>query len=100
MTVIVCTPASAPPATPAASVPAATPREDLARLAGRSVLFGHQSVGGNILDGVGRLVSAAGVGPRVAQLEAMVAPSPGVLGHVLLPEDGDAARKVRSFAEA
>jgi hypothetical protein len=105
MTVIACAPAPAPadarsvqPAS--AAVPAAAPREDLARLAGRSVLFGHQSVGENILDGVGRLVSSAGVGPRVARLDAMVAPSPGVLGHVLLPENGDPARKMRAFAEA
>ena len=30
----------------------------------------------------------------------MVAPGPGVLAHVLLPENGDPARKVRRFAEA
>lgn len=103
MTVIACAPTSAPSgAAPAAPAPAASaaPREDLALLAGRSVLFGHQSVGGNILEGVERLVSTAGVGPRVARLDAMVAPSPGVLGHVLLPEDGDPARKMRAFAEA
>ena len=102
MTVIVCAPASGQSAVvPAASAPvAAAPREDLARLAARSVLFGHQSVGENILDGVGRLASAAGVGPRVARLDLMVAPSPGVLGHLLLPEDGDPARKLRAFADA
>lgn len=101
MTVLACAPAAAPSGTPGAA--SSTPsREELARLAARSVLFGHQSVGANILEGVGRLVSSsgAGVGPRVAQLDAMVAPGPGVLGHVLLPENGDPARKVRSFAEA
>jgi hypothetical protein len=70
MTLLACTPAPGPPGAAGPSVP----RESLARLAGRSVLFGHQSVGGNILDGVGRLVSGAGAGPRVVQLEAAAAP--------------------------
>ncbi len=99
MTVLACAPAAAPSVAPSAPA-TALPRDQLARLAGRSVLFGHQSVGVNILDGVSRLVAAAGTGPRVQSLDAMVAPGPGVLGHVLLPENGDPARKIRSFAEA
>ena len=59
MTVLACAPAAGP-----AAPLGPPPRDALARLATRTILFGHQSVGGNILDGLTRLSSAAGAGPR------------------------------------
>jgi len=61
-------------------------RPQLERIANARVFFAHQSVGANLLDGLGRLAAEEGV-----QLH---------IDDMLVPENGDPMRKLRSFEEA
>lgn len=82
--------AQAPEPTPGAT------RRDLETLAGRTVFFGHQSVGVNLLDGLRDLAAREGVPLRIQEGRAGLR----VLGHGHLAENGDPLRKLRSFDEA
>jgi hypothetical protein len=70
---------------------------DLRILSGRTIFFGHQSVGENLLEGVQDLASREGVPLRIQETRgaALLA-----LGHGLIAENGDPLRKLRSFEEA
>jgi lysophospholipase L1-like esterase len=73
---------------------------DVARLAERRVLFGHQSVGADVTRGVERLAAQAGGALRVVELPA-AAPIPrGTFAHVLVDRNGDTDGKLRSFEQA
>lgn len=85
-------------ATTAAAEPAA--RSDLARLARRSVFFGHQSVGMNLLDGVAELAREGGPAPRIVEVRAGEAVPPGTLGHAWVGENHAPATKLAAFAKA
>jgi len=90
----------------AASVGAAThEREDhvgrdLRVLSRRSVFFGHQSVGMNLLQGVRELAAADGVALRIEERTAAIDLLPGTLAHGWLAENSDPMRKLRSFDAA
>ncbi len=75
-------------------------RRDLELLAGRTVLFGHQSVGANLLDGMRELIARHGVALRIEERNRVAGMTPGTFGHVLLAENGDPLRKLRSFDSA
>ncbi|MBK7350253.1 MAG: hypothetical protein IPI92_10345 [Gemmatimonadetes bacterium] len=88
----------APPALPAL---AAVPDSALTRLAARVVLFGHQSVGANLLEGIREV---AGRDPRVALRVTPlreVGPAPaGALLETLIGDNGQPARKTDDFLAA
>lgn len=73
---------------------------DLARLSGKRILFGHQSVGANILAGVEALATSARPALRVVEVTRPADLEPGTLGHVLVAENGRPALKLESFERA
>jgi hypothetical protein len=85
-------------ATPAAADPGL--RSDLEAVGRRTVLFGHQSVGNNILDGVRDLAAAEGVTLRIVEVSRAEALAPGTFAHALVAENGDPRRKLSSFEAA
>jgi hypothetical protein len=77
-------------ATPSASAPAGM-EEKLSR---QRIFFGHQSVGGNILDGVKQL----GAGPRVVEVKAPTdTVEPGTLAHARVGENTKPESKLADF---
>jgi hypothetical protein len=74
-------------------------RRDLELLSRRTVLFGHQSVGANVIEGVQELAAREGIPLRVAQADPAAEPAATFL-HAFVAENGDPERKLRSFAQA
>lgn len=74
--------------------------EDWRRLAGRTLLFAHQSVGGNLLDGVATLLKERPeIGLRVAELtDAPLVPVPA-LYHKRVGQNGKPSTKLAEFSE-
>jgi lysophospholipase L1-like esterase len=87
-------------AAPRAGAADATLKSDLERVAQRSIYFGHQSVGENLLDGLRDLALEAGVPLRIAEARSASALKPGTFGHTFVAENGDPLRKLRSFEQA
>lgn len=80
-----------------ATVPPVTPAQWQA-VAQQRILFGHQSVGRNILDGVRDLAAAAGVSiPMQESRGPAVAPG---LTHFAVGSNGDPLAKISDFAAA
>ena len=75
-------------------------RADLEHIAQRRILFGHQSVGMNLLDGIRQLSIAAGVPIRIAEVETASAVEPAMIGHSFIAENEDPLRKLNSFEHA
>jgi hypothetical protein len=68
-------------------------------LANTKIYFGHQSVGGNILDGVQQLLTEhPGIPLRVVQSDAPSEAAGGTLVHSRIGQNGDPAGKARDFA--
>lgn len=84
----------------AAQAHAASPdprlRAELEAVSKMSVFFGHQSVGGNLLDGVRRLAAEQGVPLEVAER----APGAAGFSHSYVGANGDPAGKIQAFARA
>jgi hypothetical protein len=87
-------------AAPRADAADMTLKADLERVAQRSIYFGHQSVGENLLDGLRDLARDAGVPLRIAEARSASALKPGTFGHTFVAENGDPLRKLRSFEQA
>jgi hypothetical protein len=75
-------------------------RAGLESLSRRTVFFGHQSVGGNILDGLRELAAREGVSLRILEVRAPGGLPPGAFGHALVPENGNPMKKLQSFEQA
>jgi hypothetical protein len=75
-------------------------RKELQSLAQRAILFGHQSVGMNLMDGLRRLAARAGVPLRIEDVGKTAAVTPGALSHVFIAENGDPVLKLQSFQKA
>jgi hypothetical protein len=75
-------------------------RDDLARLREVRVLFGHQSVGTNVLAGLSALAREAGVAVPVMEVRAGEPVPGGTIGHLLVGENGRPASKLAAFAAA
>lgn len=87
----------------AASAPSSdadAPRSRLQAISSSTVLFGHQSVGLNVLDGLRALAREEGVDVRVAEVQGATGLRPGTFGHLLVAANGDPRRKLASFAAA
>src|SRR6266480_3309790 len=75
-------------------------RADLEVVARRSIYFGHQSVGANILDGVRDLAAREGVPLQVTEIKGGAPPSGVVFGHGFMAENGNPSLKLKSFESA
>ena len=64
----------------------------------KKIVFGHQSVGANILDGVRDLSRAASV--QVSIQESRLAPTTPGITHFKVGQNGDAMSKIRDFTAA
>ena len=85
---------------PAVAGEDASLRADLEILARRSVYFGHQSVGANVVEGVRDLAAQAGVPLRVVEVGDASAVGAGTFGHGPVAENGNPLLKLRSFENA
>jgi hypothetical protein len=75
-------------------------RADLVELSHRSVFFGHQSVGRNLLDGVKVLAERSGVPVRIVETASIAGVPPGTFAHGAMPENGNPLLKLQSFEKA
>jgi hypothetical protein len=65
------------------------------------IFFAHQSVGGNIMDGVADLQKAGSIAPlHVVDMSAAATTSGGFISHALLGKNGDPAGKTDAFVAA
>jgi hypothetical protein len=73
---------------------------DLRRLGGKKILFGHQSVGRNILDGIRDLEAGDPRFPlRIVEMPSPPALAPGCLTDVPIGKNGDPLLKTDHFAQ-
>jgi hypothetical protein len=75
-------------------------RADLQRLAAMRIYFGHQSVGGNILDGVKQLSIKTDIPVQIAESPTAKDVERGTLGHVRVGKNGIPEGKLASFEQA
>ncbi|MBU8899955.1 hypothetical protein KRR26_30545 [Corallococcus sp. M34] len=83
-----------------AATPQATPDTPagLEKLSRRRIFFGHQSVGANLLEGMGRLMSRGGPAPQVREVrEPTAAVAPGTLAHAMLGHNEQPESKLADF---
>lgn len=75
--------------------------DEIQRIAGKAIYFGHQSVGGNILDGV-RAVTATipGAELKLLQTDDPKKLTAGVWAHSLVGANEDPLSKIGAFAQA
>ena len=71
--------------------------DDLHHVAAQRIFFGHQSVGGNLLDGVAQLAAKAGVFIKVQESSTAKEVGPGVMGHIRIGENGNPTGKLDAF---
>ncbi|MCP3161440.1 hypothetical protein [Myxococcus qinghaiensis] len=71
----------------------------LEKLASRRIFFGHQSVGGNILDGVKQIpASSQGLAPRVVEVKNPTESlAPGTLAHAMVGQNEKPESKIADF---
>lgn len=72
-------------------------KADLERIAPLKILFGHQSVGSNILDGVRQLAHESGVALSIHEVAQGDELKPSTFGHMTVPENGKPLMKLASF---
>ncbi|AGC44531.1 hypothetical protein MYSTI_03218 [Myxococcus stipitatus DSM 14675] len=79
-------------ATPGSSAP-------LEKLSSRRIFFGHQSVGGNLLEGVQRLpASSQGPAPRIIEVKSPTeSVAPGTLAHAMVGQNEKPESKIADF---
>jgi hypothetical protein len=75
-------------------------RAELAQISQKRILFGHQSVGVNLLDGVKQLAMTAGVPIRITEVTSASEVKPATIGHTFVASNGDPLKKLRSFEQA
>lgn len=75
-------------------------RADLRRVAAMRIYFGHQSVGGNILDGVKQLSTRTNIPVQIAEYPNAQDIASGTLGHVRVGKNGNPEGKLASFEQA
>ena len=75
-------------------------RADLTRLNSMRVLFGHQSVGDNLLAGIRQLSQDANVQLNVAEMKSARAVGPNTFAHMYVAENTTPLNKLKSFEKA
>ena len=80
--------------------PSADPsiRTDLQGVVRRSIFFGHQSVGMDVLGGVSRLAAREGSSLKVIDVTSVPVVAPGTLSHAFEPENGKPQAKLDAFS--
>jgi len=73
-------------------------KEVVASAAGRRILFAHQSVGGNVLDGVKQLSSDTGAVVQVVEGRGVVGAGPGIV-HFKVGRNEDPLGKIVEFKQ-
>lgn len=86
--------------TTAPAAPTDDVKQRLQAIAGSTVLFGHQSVGVNVLDGLRALARGEGIDLRIEEVQSAKGLQPGTFGHVFVATNGDPRRKLTSFTTA
>lgn len=77
-----------------------TVRAGLARLGGRTVFFGHQSVGMNVLEGLQLLATREGAELRIAEMKPGTVVRTGTIAHAWVGENQQPITKIDGFARA
>ncbi len=72
----------------------------LERIAKLRILFGHQSVGANILEGLRQLASASGIPLKFSEVTHADQIGPATFGDVVVAENGKPLMKLASFERA
>ncbi|WP_163865811.1 hypothetical protein [Myxococcus eversor] len=82
-----------------ATAKAAETSAPLEKLASRRIFFGHQSVGGNLLDGVKQIpASSQGLAPRIVEVKNPTESlAPGTLAHALVGQNEKPESKIADF---
>ncbi|HET9315655.1 MAG TPA: hypothetical protein VFQ51_08700, partial [Vicinamibacteria bacterium] len=80
------------------ALPASDVKADLAELARARVFFGHQSVGGNVLDGLTALAADNGVALRIVEAPAGVDDGQPGLVHTKVGTNAQPATKCDAFS--
>jgi len=82
-----------------ATANAAETSAPLEKLASRRIFFGHQSVGGNILEGVKQIpASSQGLAPRVVEVKNPTESlAPGTLAHAMVGQNEKPESKIADF---
>jgi hypothetical protein len=75
-------------------------RAELERVAQRRILFGHQSVGVNLLDGIRQLSATAGVPINIVEVATANEVQHATFGHTFVAENGNPLLKLHSFEQA
>jgi len=75
-----------------------TNRAELEAIAGKRIFFGHQSVGGNIIEGINSIASQFGVELNIAEGKGVRALDSPCLLHAVIGVNGDPAGKIRDFS--
>jgi hypothetical protein len=78
----------------------ATLRADLEEISRRTIFFGHQSVGRNLLDGIAELAARAGVPLRIVETADAGGLAPGTIGHAAVGQNGAPLTKLEAFGRA
>lgn len=81
----------------AADMPDTKLRADFQRVAAMRIYFGHQSVGGNILDGMKQLALQSGVPLRIVETQSAHAVKAATLGHIFVAENRNPFGKIKAF---
>jgi len=87
-------------ATAAALAPDVVLRTDLQRIATQRIYFGHQSVGGNVLEGIRELAVQAGVPIQITEVKSANEITQPVMGHRFVGVNGNPIEKLKSFDQA
>lgn len=75
-------------------------KRELQVVAARQVFFGHQSVGNNLLEGIGDLASKLGVPLRIVRVEGESTIASATLNHAGVAENGHPEMKLANFVRA
>jgi hypothetical protein len=75
-------------------------RLELEAVARRSILFGHQSVGMNLLDGLERLAAREGLALQIVDVSRAPVAAPGTLAHFFVGQNRSPYSKLDGFARA
>ena len=73
---------------------------DLEHVAQQRILFGHQSVGVNLLEGIKQLSTMAGVPVRIVEVKTASEVGPSTIGHTFIAENEKPFLKLKSFKQA
>jgi hypothetical protein len=75
-------------------------RAELTQISQKRILFGHQSVGVNLLDGIKQLAMTAGVPVQVVEVTSASDAKSATIGHAFIARNGDPFQKIQSFEQA